>query len=176
MVGRDLPNLQVGARRHVGIASAKGIGGIGQAAHLPGVQDAVGNAQPAHEGVLGRRGVEKPMILGQENIDALGEFALLGALDDLVPAIERMALALGLFFRRQLAAGRDGAVLGSVLQRIRPDRLRRGGCCRGRRRRGLPRGKAAGESLQPAFLLVGEFGHVTALGSARRNAMAGVEG
>ena len=122
MVGRDLADLQVGARRHVGIAAAEGVGGIGQAAHLPGVQDAVGHAQPAHEGILGRRDVEKPMILGQENIDALGELALLGALDDLVPAVERMALALGLLLRDQLAAGRPTAVLRSVLQRVGPAR------------------------------------------------------
>jgi hypothetical protein len=48
------------------------------------------------------------MILGQENIDALGELALLGALDDLVPSIERMALALGLLLAANLPPCRHG--------------------------------------------------------------------
>ncbi len=104
---RDLADLQVGARRHIGIAAAEGIGRIGQPAHLPGVQDAVGNAQPAHEGVLRRRDVEQPVILGEEDVDALGELARLGAAHHLVPAIERMTCALGGFLGDQLAARRD---------------------------------------------------------------------
>ena len=77
--GADLADLQVGARGHVGIAAAEGIGGVGQAAELPGAQDAVGDAQAAHEGVLRRRDIEQALILGQEDVDALGELARLGA-------------------------------------------------------------------------------------------------
>ena len=75
----DLADLQVGAGRHIGIAAAEGVGGIGQAAHLPGAQDAVGDAQAAHEGVLRRSDVEEALILGQEDVDALGELPCLGA-------------------------------------------------------------------------------------------------
>ena len=54
----NFTDLQVGPRRHVGIAAAERIRRIGQATHLPGVQDAIGDAQPAHEGILGRRDIE----------------------------------------------------------------------------------------------------------------------
>ncbi len=163
VMGADLADLQVGARRDVGVAAAERLRRVGQPAHLPGVQDAVGDAQPAHERVLGRRDVEQPVVLGQEDVDALWELTPVVALDHLVPAIERMALALGLLLRHQLAAGRGRAVLRGVLQVVRaggrPGRLRRGGS---RRHRCLARGKTTGESFQPAFLLVREAGHTRA--------------
>ena len=97
------------------------------------------------------------MPLGEKDVDALGELVGLGARHDFVPAIERMTLALGLFLGRQLAAAGDGVVLGGILQGVRTDWLlhRR----RSRSGRGLARGEAAGEALQPALLLVGELGH-----------------
>ena len=72
--------------------------------------------------------------------------------------------ALGGLLGDQLAARRDGAVLGGVLQRVRADRL-------GRRRAGRtvrqPIGGLAGldaadEALQPLLLLVVEFAHAAA--------------
>jgi len=99
------------------------------------------------------------LILREKDVDALGKLARLGAAGDFVPAIERMVLSLGLLLGDQLAARRDSTILGGLLKSIRPD----GQCGRGSRRRGcsLARDEAAGESLQPALLLVGEFGHGT---------------
>ena len=114
----DLADLQVGARRHIGIAAAEGIGGIRQATHLPGVEDAIGDAQAAHEGILRRGDVEEALILGQEDVDALGELPGLGASHHLVPAVERMTRTLGGLLGDQLAARGNCAVLGGVLQRI----------------------------------------------------------
>ncbi len=163
---RNLANLQVGARRHIGIAAAERIRRIGQAAHLPGVQDAVGNAQPAHEGIFGRRDEEQPVILGEEDVDALGELPGLGAAHHLVPPIQRMSRALGGFLGHQLAARRHGAVLGSVLQGIGTDRL--AGRCP-RRADGQLVGRLAGlnaadKTLQPLLLSVVElFSHAPPL-------------
>src|SRR5467141_4087039 len=80
-----------------------------------------------------------------------------------------MALALGGFLGDQLAAGRDGAVLGGVLQRIGADRLsRRGTCCAIRQPVGGLAGlDAAHEALQPLLLLVVEVGHVDGQAAAR---------
>jgi len=159
MLCADLADLQVGAGRDVGVAAAEGLGRIGETAHLPGVQDAVGNAQPAHEGVLRRRHVEQALVLGQEDVDALGELRRLGARRHLVPAIERMLRALGGLLGDQLAARRDGAILGGVLQGIRSDTRRRRGIGRavGELVCGLAGLDAAHEALQPLLLLIVEF-------------------
>ena len=160
----DLADLQVGAGRHIGIAAAEGVGGIGQAAHLPGAQDAVGDAQAAHEGVLRRSDIEEALILGQEDVDALGELPRLGAAHHLVPAIQRMARALGALLGDQLAARRHRAVLGCVLQRVGADGLgrRRSGRTACQLVGGLAGLDAADEALQPLLLLVVEFAHAAA--------------
>ena len=49
VLGRDLADLKVGAGRHMGIAAAVGVGEVGEAGELPMVEDAVRDAQPAHE-------------------------------------------------------------------------------------------------------------------------------
>ncbi len=49
VLGRDLADLQVGARRHMGVAAAVALGEVGDAGELPMVEDAVRDAQPAHE-------------------------------------------------------------------------------------------------------------------------------
>ena len=55
----DLAHLQIGAGRDVGVAAGKALGEIGEARELPVREDAVGNAQPAHVGLLRRRAVEQ---------------------------------------------------------------------------------------------------------------------
>ena len=100
-VGADLADLQVGARGDVGIAAAQVVGDVGHAAELVRVQDAAGNAQPAHEGVLRRGDIEQAVELGQEDVGSLGETCRSAAKrGDLVEAVERMLLALGLLLRR----------------------------------------------------------------------------
>ena len=63
------------------------------------------------------------MIFERENIGALGEAALLGVLDDIVPHIERMPTPLGLFFRRQLLAFAQDPILGPMVDAVRTDTL-----------------------------------------------------
>ena len=159
----DLADLQVRARRHVGIAAAERFRCVRQPAELPGVQDAVGDTQAAHEGVLRGRDIEQTVIFCQQDIGALGKLARLGARHDFVPAIERMLRALGGLFGDQLATGRDGAVLGGILQRIRPNRRRGRGTGRAARQSvgGLAGLDAAHEALQPLLLFAVELAHGT---------------
>ena len=76
-----------------------------------------------------------------------------------------MAGPLGGLLGDQLAARRDGTVLGGVLQRVRSDRLGRRGSGRAVRQPvgGLARLDAAHEALQPLLLLVVELAHAAAL-------------
>ena len=169
MACRDLADLQIGARGDVGVAATEGVGGVGEAQHLPRRQDAVGNAQAAHEGILRRRDIEEPLVFGQEDVDALGELPGLGATHDLVPSVERMACPLGGLLGDQPAARRHRPILGGMLQRVRTGRLGRrpargaSGQLVGR----LARLDAADEALKPLLLLVVEVAHSAAQAAAR---------
>jgi len=72
-----------------------------------------------------------------------------------------MALSLGGLLGDQLAARRDRAVLGGMLQGIGPNRLagRRAGTAIGQLVGGLAGLDAADEAVQPLLLLVVEFAH-----------------
>ena len=158
MARGDLADLQIGARRHVGIAAPQALCRVGKAAHLPGVEDAVGHAQPAHEGILRWRDIKEAVIFSEEDVDALGELSRFRTRHNLVPAVEWMAGALGHLLGNQLAASCDRAFLCQELQGVGPGWR----AYRRSRRRGLAHGKAAREPLQPALLLVGEVVHVVA--------------
>ena len=80
-----------------------------------------------------------------------------------------MAGALGRLFGDQLAARRDRAVLGGMLQGVRAYRLA-GGCAGAAVRElvgGLAGLDAADETLQPLLLLVVEFAHAAARAGTR---------
>ena len=116
---RDFAQLQIGARGDVRIAAGMLVRQIGQPAHLPGMQDATGNAQAAHEAVLRGRDIEQTVELRQEYIGALGKLPFRGQGRDLIEPIQRVLLSLAFFLGRQLAAGGDDAVLRQTLQVVR---------------------------------------------------------
>ena len=99
------------------------------------------------------------MILGEEDVHALGELPRFGTAHHLVPAIERMARPLGGFLGDQLAARRHGTILGGILQGIGTNRRRSSGTGSTRHKlvRRLARLDAADEALQPLLLSVVEF-------------------
>ena len=123
----DLADLQVGAGGDVGVAAAVALGEIGEAGELPGVEDAVGDAQPAHIGILVRRDVEQAEEAPAEIVRRLRIFVLGGLLLQPLVAVERMLLALELFLVGELAAGCEHAVLRLECRRVGADRLRRRG-------------------------------------------------
>ena len=154
---RDFAQLEIGARRHVGVAAGAVVGEIGKACELMRRQDAAGDAQPAHEGVLRWRDVEQAFVFREEDIRPLGEDAGLGGRGDRVPAVQRAGLAFRLFLGRELAACRDLLVLS--------DQLRIGGGCfawrLGTRRAvaALARGDAGHEAFEVVLLVGRETGH-----------------
>ena len=93
------------------------------------------------------------MVLGQEHVRALGVFPLGRQRRHLVPAVERVLLALGLFFQVELAAGRNRAILGGALKVVRV----RGGPCHAvrleRQSGGAPARFHAGHEALEVFLL-----------------------
>ena len=78
-------------------------------------QDAAGQAQPQHEGVLVRRDVEQPVEFMQEDIGAFRKAAGGGIGRDLVPHVERVLGALCQLLRYQRAAGGNGPVLREAM-------------------------------------------------------------
>ena len=148
----DLAHLQVRARRDVGVTAAEVLGDGGHGAQLRGVQHAVGIAQAQHERVLRRRDVEEPVELVEEDVGALRELAARGIGRDLVPHVERMLGALGLFLARELAARGDRAVLRGEMDGLGPPR-----CCRRiGPRRPARRSHAAREPVEEFLLLCAE--------------------
>ena len=108
---RDLAHLDVGARRHMGVAAAVALGEIGHAGELRMRQDAVGDAQPHHVALLRRRDVEQAEIAPAEIVVGLGKRAGLGLRPEAGIGVEGMFGALPLFLVRQLAAPGDGRIL-----------------------------------------------------------------
>ena len=109
---RDFAELQVSARRHVGVAAGAVVREVGETGQLMRGQDAAGQAQPAHIGVLVGRDVEQAFVLREEDIRPLGEDAGLGLCHDGVPAVERARFPLRLLLGSELAARGDLLVLG----------------------------------------------------------------
>src|SRR5918999_635287 len=166
ILGLDLPDLEVRTRGDMAVATRIALGEIRDPAELEGTQDAIGQAQAAHVGVLCGCDVEEPKELGAEDVGPFRELSCLGALEQLVPAIERMALALGLFLGDEFLALGSKAVL-----RLEMDHLGAGGGgfsawlsrkrLSTRRRRWQPTHplgdlKAARKPLEVAFLYVGK--------------------
>jgi len=77
-----------------------------------GGDDAGGEAQAAHEGILGGGDVEEAVEFEKEDVEAGGIFAFVGVGADFVPDVQAVRLALGLFFVDEFFAGLDEAVLG----------------------------------------------------------------
>src|SRR5580700_1549942 len=86
-------------------------------------KNAVGDAQPAHIGLLRRRAVEQAEEAPAEIIVGLRRLVLGGLVFELLVAVERMQLALEFFRVRQLAAGLDGPVLGAQRRGVGSDRF-----------------------------------------------------
>ena len=105
---RDLAHLQIGAGGDVGIGAAQRLGEIGDARELPGLQNAVGDAQAAHIAVLRRGHVEQTVIAPAEIVFRLGVDAGIGLILEAGIGIEGMLGCLPLLLIDELAAGRDG--------------------------------------------------------------------
>src|SRR6185312_4220099 len=152
----DLAQLQIGARRHVGITPRPALGELGEACQLMRREDPARDAQPAHEGVLRRRDVEETKEFMTKDIDALGEASLGGFGAQLVPHIERMRFALALFLGREiLACGEEPVLRRAVdVDRVR----RRRGSASGRR--AAPCCDTSQEAVEILLLLLGEIGPV----------------
>ncbi len=158
----DLADLQIGARRHVGIAAAEALGEIGEAGELMRAQNAVGHAQPAHERVLRRRDIKEAVEFMAEDVEPFREAPGGDVLAHRVPEVERMKLALCLLLGGELAAAGDGAVLGRAM-----DVGGGGSGWRGQRKlRRTPRHHAAQKPLEILLLLFAKAGlsaHATRL-------------
>ena len=154
----DLAELEIGARRDIGIAAGPALGERGNAGHLMRLQHAVGDAQPAHERILRRRDIEEAEEFVAEDVDAFGEAARGGFGAQLVPHIERMRFALRLFLRHELLAGGDEAILRHAVDVAFGGDSRDPGRGWGRRwrRAATARGDAAQKSVEILFLFVAE--------------------
>ncbi len=155
--GADLADLQIGTRGDVGIAAAMVFGDRGDAPQLLGVEDPIRDAQPAHERVLGRSGIEQAEEFVAENVDALGKPAGRDVGADLVPHVERMALALGLFLRHQRFALGEEAVLRGAMNVARSLGRWLGVRRHGGRHASTFRRKPAHETFEKALLLVAKI-------------------
>ena len=67
----DLPQLQIGAGRHMRIRAAEPFGDIGNARELPVLKNAVRDAQAAHVGVLRRRHIVQAVKAPAKIVEAL---------------------------------------------------------------------------------------------------------
>ncbi len=155
---RDLADLQVGAGGDVAVAAAVALGEIREAGHLPMLEDAVGDAQPAHIRRLGRGHVEQTVEAPAEIVGRLGRDVIGGLLLQTPIGVERVLVALELFLVRELAAGLQHAVLGGTMGRVGADRLGRSAAGRDARQSGGAARRAgdlhAGdEAFEIAFLL-----------------------
>jgi hypothetical protein len=158
VLGLDLAHLQVGAGGDVGIAAGTALGEVGDAGEL--LEDAVGNAQPAHVGLLGRRAVEQAEEAPAEIVVGLGRLIGRGLGLELLIAVERVQFALELLLVGKLAAGLDDAILGGDVRRIRAGHCRRRRCACGCRAGGARKAarrlrdlQAGHEALEITLLL-----------------------
>ena len=113
---RYLTKLQIGTRGDVGVAASKLLRQCRHTTPLRCTEDAIGNTQPAHEGVLRRRYIEQAMELHPEHFRALGKTPLGRPALHVVPQIKRIALTLELLLRHQLAASGQHPRLCRTLQ------------------------------------------------------------
>ena len=93
----DFAHLQVGACRHVGVAAGVTLREVGKPGQLPVRQDAIGNAQAAHIGLLRRRAVEQTEKSPAEIVVGLRCFVAGGLVFQFLVAVERMQVALEFF-------------------------------------------------------------------------------
>ena len=123
----ELADLQIAARGEVGAAGAPVGGHLREAAQLVRAEDAAGNAQAQHEGVLRGSDVEETVELEAEEIVGRGSLVFVGVRDELVPDVERVLLVLpALFFAevgdRSAEPGRLRLFSGLIGERRRRDR------------------------------------------------------
>ena len=124
----DFAHLQVGARRHVGVAAGIASGEIGDAGELPMFENAVRDAKPAHIGFLRRRAVEQAEETPAEIIVGFRRFVFRRLFLQPLVSVERMKLALEFFWIGELAPGLDRAILRAQSRSVGPDRLGGGTC------------------------------------------------
>jgi hypothetical protein len=150
----DFPDLQVGPGGDVHVAAAVGFRGVRDGLRLVGAQDAAGNSQAAHHGLLGRRNVPQAMGLEAEEVLAFRKLALGGEFRDAGPGIQGIRLELDFLFLGQALAGGEPGELGALARRKRGFAFRGGGR-RLRGHRGLTAQRAK-ETVEVFFLRGGE--------------------
>ena len=147
------------------ITAATAFREIGNRGELPVLENAVRDAQAAHEGILRRRDVKQPVIAPAEIVRRRRRHVVARLLLEARVGVERMLLALELLGIGQLLAVADNLVLGLQRGGVRTDRFGIG--CGGRRSR--PGGKpdaaadapdleARHEAFEVTLLLVAEIG------------------
>ena len=147
----DLAHLQVGTRRHVGVAAGVSLGEVGKARQLPVLEDAVGNAQPTHVGLLRRRAVEQAEEAPTEVVVGLRRRVGRSLRLQLPVTVEGMQLALELLGVRELLAGLEKAVLRLQAGAVRADRLAARRSPRAVARRGPSGGASSLQAGREAF-------------------------
>ena len=157
MLRRNFAKLQIGARGDVAERPAQLFGQIRQPRELPVLEDAVGDAQPAHVGILRRRDIEQSVIAPAEIVRRrrrrVGERLLFQPRI----GIEGMFLALEFLRVGELLARGEDPVLRLEMRGLRPDRLgHRLRCTAGETAADPADLQAGGEALEIALLLVGE--------------------
>src|ERR1700730_6097002 len=115
---RDLPELQIGARRDMRVSAAESFGEIGDTCKPPMGKNAVRNSQPTHIAVLSRSDIEETIIPPTEIIGRLRRFVARGLAALLVISIEGMLFAFPLFLIREFLAGLDRLVLSQEMRRV----------------------------------------------------------
>ncbi len=150
-LGRDLPNLKVAARRHMGISAAVAVGQVRDRRELPLFEDAVMDPQAAHVAVLGGTHVEQPMVAPAEIVFRLRPRAGQRHTLQAFVGLERVLAPLPLLLLDELLASRDLPVLRLLLLGI--------GSCRLARKTGrsstdrLHRAESRGKAFEPVLLV-----------------------
>jgi hypothetical protein len=126
ILGLDLAHLQIGARRHMGIAAGVSLGEVPDARELPMLEDAVGDAQAAHICRLVRCAVEQAVEAPAEIIVGFRRLVVCGLRFQALIAVERMQFALELLRIGKLLAFFDEAILCAQMRGVGSYGLGRG--------------------------------------------------
>ena len=122
-------DLDVGARRHMGVAAAVARGEIGKPRELCCRDDAVWDTQPAHVGILIGRDIEQAKKPPAEIVRRLGIFAFGRMRLQPLISIEWMLLAFELFGIGKFPARSEHAVLRRKPRGVRARGFRRSDSC-----------------------------------------------
>src|SRR5579883_1162076 len=159
---RNFAKLKVGAGGDVAIRSAEALGEVGQARQLPVLENAVGNSQAAHIGVLRWRDIKQTKITPAKIVRRIRRRIVSRLLLQPLIGIEGMLFALEFFLVCELLAGSEHLVLRLEVCRVRTARRSfdpRATICRSAAQAtpNLVDLQTSSKAFEIALLLVGKF-------------------